>query len=134
MATILYVEDDVDARQAFMTFLERRGYGVVTASSGEEALEILQAWTPELVVTDLLLGGIDGGEFCRVLRRRPETMSVPIILITGVAARMGLSLSPRDKDWAPANEILDKKIGPDKLLDVIERLLEMAEDGPTESD
>ena len=40
---------------------------------------------------------------------------------------MGLSLSTRDKDWAPANEILDKNVGPAKLLELIERLLTLDE-------
>jgi len=130
MATILYIEDDPDARRALQVLLEKRGHGVVTASSAEESLEILLSWTPELVVTDLLLPGIDGAELCRLLRHRPETEGLPIILVTGVAPRVGLSFTPSDKQWAPADEIMDKKTDPTELVDLVERLLKRGPSTP----
>jgi DNA-binding response OmpR family regulator len=77
--SLLLVEDDPSIRMAIELALTRQGHQVVTAATGEEALELWQAQRPELVVLDVMLPGIDGFEICRRIRR---TDQVPIILLT----------------------------------------------------
>jgi DNA-binding response OmpR family regulator len=77
--TLLLVEDDPSIRMAIELALTRQGHQVMTAATGEEALELWQAQRPELVVLDVMLPGLDGFEVCRRIRR---TDQVPIILLT----------------------------------------------------
>ena len=76
---ILSVEDDERIRAAVKLGLEEEGWTVDEASSGEEALEIFGRSTPDVVLIDIMLPGMDGFELCRTLRR---TSDVPIVMVT----------------------------------------------------
>jgi two-component system response regulator RegX3 len=77
---ILIVDDDVLMRRSLSISLERVGYAVSEAASGEEALQIAQAGSPDLVLLDIGLPGIDGLEVLRLLQIRMAR--VPVIFIT----------------------------------------------------
>ena len=79
MARILVVDDEPTLVRTLKFSLEREGYDVLTASDGEQALAAAREGTPDLILLDIMLQGLDGYEVCRVLRR--ET-SVPIIMLT----------------------------------------------------
>lgn len=68
---ILVVEDDPVIRQGTVHLLEKAGYGVAQATSGEEALQTLQVRIPDLVLLDRDLGGLDGLEVCRRIKGYP---------------------------------------------------------------
>ncbi len=76
---ILSVEDDERIRTAVKLALEDEGWTVDEAGSGEEAIELFQRATPDVVLIDIMLPGIDGFELCRTLRR---TSDVPIVMVT----------------------------------------------------
>ena len=79
MTSVLVVDDrDVD-RELLGTLLGQAGYLVLEATSGEEALELAQAERPDLVITDLLMPGMDGYELVRRLRSMPDTDAIPVI-------------------------------------------------------
>jgi two-component system response regulator MtrA len=79
VAAILLVEDDPLVRRGLQLALSRHGHDVRTADSGEQGLEQFRGSTPDLVVLDLMLPGIDGFEVCRRIRAAGE---VPVIIIT----------------------------------------------------
>jgi DNA-binding response OmpR family regulator len=81
--TILLVEDDENFREVLAYSLRREGYEVREARDGQEALTNARENTPDLIVLDVMLPGLDGFSICRILRAEMET---PIILLT---ARMG---------------------------------------------
>ena len=76
---ILAVEDDERIRSAVKLALEDEGWTVDEAGSGEEAIELFSRVTPDVVLIDIMLPGIDGFELCRTLRR---TSDVPIVMVT----------------------------------------------------
>ncbi len=76
---ILAVEDDERIRSAVKLALEDEGWTVDEAESGEEAIEIFQRTSPDVVLIDIMLPGIDGFELCRTLRR---TSDVPVVMVT----------------------------------------------------
>jgi two-component system phosphate regulon response regulator PhoB len=80
--TILVVDDEEDIQELVKLNVIREGYDVLTAGSGEEALEIAQAQQPSLAILDLMLPGIDGLEVCRLLRSNPKTRQIPVIILT----------------------------------------------------
>lgn len=77
--TILVVEDEKTLLETLAYNLVRQGYRVLTASSGQDALDTARQENPDLVVLDVMLPGIDGFEVCRILRRE---MSMPILMLT----------------------------------------------------
>src|SRR4051812_31732697 len=82
---ILVVEDDPTMTDMLRILLEDSGYSILTAESGEEALELAHEQVPDLITLDLgLPGGIDGREVVRRLRNDPETADVPVIVVTGM--------------------------------------------------
>jgi PAS domain S-box-containing protein len=82
-ARLLVVEDDARMRRVLELLLSDR-WDVEVASDGREALELARRNPPDLVLTDLILPGIDGFELMRELRAAPRTRAVPIIVITGL--------------------------------------------------
>jgi len=82
-ARILVVEDEADVAQLIKHTLERGGDARVdTVGSGTAALSAVAAAPPDLVVLDLNLPGLDGREVCRILRARPASATIPIIMLT----------------------------------------------------
>ena len=81
-ATILAVDDQPQNLRLLDAVLSSRGYRVVTASSGEEAVELLSSSVPDLVLLDIVMPGIDGYEVCRRIRDNPATAFLPVVMIT----------------------------------------------------
>jgi two-component system, chemotaxis family, chemotaxis protein CheY len=83
----LVVDDSMVIRHTVSRFLEERGYTVVSASNGVEALEILKRVKPALVITDLQMPSMGGSELISALKSQPEMASIPILILTGVSGR-----------------------------------------------
>ena len=81
-ATILIVEDEADLSELMRYNLETEGFRVVTAESGDEAVERIRDGVPDLILLDWMLPGLSGIELCRRWRSREETARTPIIMIT----------------------------------------------------
>jgi two-component system phosphate regulon response regulator PhoB len=81
-ARILIVEDEEPLTLLLRYNLEAEGYEVDAVARGDEAQTKLQEAVPDLVVLDWMLPGLSGIELCRRLRARPETKSLPIIMLT----------------------------------------------------
>jgi adenylate cyclase len=80
--TILAVDDQPANLRLLDAVLSPRGYRVVRASSGEQALELLPLSGVDLVLLDIVMPGIDGYEVCRRIRSAPETAFLPVVMIT----------------------------------------------------
>jgi len=79
---ILVVEDERDISALVAYHLAREGYRVRTAEGGPEALEAMASERPDLIVLDLMLPGLSGYEVLGEMRRRPELVDVPVVLLT----------------------------------------------------
>jgi len=91
---ILVVEDVPNILELLDVTLRFKGYPVITASNGEEALEIAPQETPALVITDIMMPKMDGYTLAFNLRRNPETSDIPIIFLSATY------VTPEDKDFA----------------------------------
>ena len=97
----MVVEDDATVRDVLERYLVRDGHRVSTCGDGEQALAMLEADPPDLVVLDLMLPGVDGFDVCRSLRRRSDALRrVPIVMLSALAEEddriIGLSLGADD--------------------------------------
>jgi DNA-binding response OmpR family regulator len=82
MSTILVVDDDVDVSTTVKKSLNKAGYQVTCATSGQAALQVLSSVRPDLILLDIALPELDGIELCRQLRLNPITASLPILFLT----------------------------------------------------
>jgi DNA-binding response OmpR family regulator len=79
---VLLVDDNERLLETASRDLAARGYEVVTASDGEEALSLVRVKTPDVVVTDIIMPNLDGWSFLREFRAMDGTASVPVIVLT----------------------------------------------------
>jgi len=82
---ILVVDDDAIARLALETLLRREGFEVRQAGDGPSALKACTEFSPDLILLDILMPGMDGFEVCRRIKATPETRLTPVVLITGLS-------------------------------------------------
>jgi twitching motility two-component system response regulator PilH len=109
---ILIVDDSATERFFLADLLSRRGYTVVTAESGEEALNKVRQEKPSLVVMDVVMPGTSGYQATRAMARDPATQNIPVILCTGKSAES-------DRIWGlrqGAREYVTKPVDPEELL------------------
>lgn len=105
---VLVVDDDPNISEVLTRYLERDGYAVRCVDDGDEALAVALDWSPDLVLLDLMLPGIDGLEVCRRLR---TVSAIPVIMLTAKGSEadriVGLELGADDyvaKPFSP-NEV-----------------------------
>ena len=122
MATILVVEDNEASRDALARRLQRRGYDVVLAVDGQQAVSVAQSAKPDLILMDLGLPIIDGWEATRQLKADVSTQHIPIIVLSAHAMT-------NDRDLAiaaGADDFATKPVLFQQLLRKIESLLTKA--------
>src|ERR1043165_4044395 len=79
---LLIVEDDPDILRLLDAALTFRGYRVISAHNGKEALEIIQIKRPAIIITDIMMPKLDGFGLVHRLRINPETRELPVIFLT----------------------------------------------------
>jgi CheY-like chemotaxis protein len=84
MASVLIVDDDGDGRDALCTFLTRAGHTVECVPNGKDALVAVIARPPDLVILDMFMPEMDGGNFLEVVRSYLRLQSLPVIVLTGL--------------------------------------------------
>ena len=110
---ILVVDDDLNICELLKLYLENDGYVVFTANDGQEAVEMFQNKTPDLVLLDIMLPKKDGWQVCREIRK---TSSAPIIMLTAKGETfdkvLGLELGADDYVVKPfdAKEVMAREL------------------------
>ena len=116
---ILVIDDNPGSLRLMRYTLEKKGYQVITASDGLEGLRKARDEHPDLIILDVMLPGLDGYEVCHRLRQKPETVTLPILMIS-VKARQD------DKDIGlrmGADDYLTKPASPSTIVAKVETLL-----------
>ncbi|MDP6384179.1 MAG: response regulator transcription factor [SAR324 cluster bacterium] len=80
--SVLVVEDEEDIMEVIRFNLEKEGYEVHQALSGEKALQVIENNLPSLVLLDLMLPGINGLDLCRIFKQNDRTKAIPVIMLT----------------------------------------------------
>ncbi len=111
-ATVLVVDDSLTVRKVIGRLLERKNYNVATAKHGMEAIEMIAAVKPDIILTDLEMPKMNGFELIKAIRNTPKISHTPIIVITSRTAekhrKMALQLG--------ADEFMGKPYEEDNLL------------------
>lgn len=122
---VLLVDDEVDFVKVNKVTLEKKGYKVVAAYDGTEALEKALQEKPDIIILDVMLKKkTEGFDVSRELREHKETRDTPIILLTAIKENMDIEreIEP-DKEWLPVTEFLEKPVSPDELVEKIAKVL-----------
>jgi two-component system alkaline phosphatase synthesis response regulator PhoP len=82
---ILVVDDELEIRNMLKDVLGREGYEIILASNGEEAIELAEQEVPQAILLDIGLPVIDGIEVCKRLKAEELTLTIPVIMMTGLA-------------------------------------------------
>ena len=124
---ILVIDDESQITRVLRAALSAQGYDVRTANDPEEGLRMFKEWTPDLVITDLMMSEVDSGfSFSRRLRDDPRTAAVPIIMSTSVTTALGLDFTPHsaaDLDSMKIDAYFDKPLDATALVAKVRELL-----------
>lgn len=123
----MFIDDDADFLVAQAAFFRGRGYEVLTARSGEDAVALLAGAVPDLVFLDLMMEHYDSGfKLAHRLRKDPRLSKTPIVMLSGVAGMTGHRFDAEAsglKAWSRLDAFLDKPVTGRQLLSVVEQHL-----------
>ena len=117
---ILIVEDVPNVLELLEVTLRFKGYAVVTARNGEEALEVIARQRPVLIITDILMPKMDGYAFVQKLRLNAETRAIPVVFLSATY------VTSEDKDFAlslGAARFMEKPIDTEDFLLTVAELV-----------
>jgi CheY-like chemotaxis protein len=117
---ILIVEDVPNVLELLEVTLRFKGYAVLTAHNGEEALEVIARQKPVLIITDILMPKLDGYAFVQKLRLNPETRSIPVVFLSATY------VTSEDKEFAlslGASRFMEKPIDTEDFLLTVAELV-----------
>jgi len=121
MKRILVVDDEIGALTLIGIMLERGGFEVLKAKDADQALAVLELDTPDLIILDVMMPGMDGIELCRLLRQRADTASLPVLILSA----RGDAKSVMSGMDAGASDYLPKPILHHDLVSKVRRMLNL---------
>jgi twitching motility two-component system response regulator PilH len=119
MKRVLVVDDSATEQYQMQSILSKHGYEVVSAETGEIGVEMAKEQTPDLVLMDIVMPGINGFQATRQLNRLPETKTIPVIMVT-------TKNQDSDREWSRkqgAKGYLVKPVPEKELIQTIETVL-----------
>jgi len=127
---LLVVEDIPDILKLLDATLKFKGYRVVTAQNGQEALDAIQRERPAMIITDILMPKMDGFSLVHRLRIDPETRDIPVIFLTATY------VAPEDKAFAltiGVSRFIEKPVDFDQFLPTVAEIMAKGAPAPLET-
>lgn len=120
---VLIADDNEDVRNISKTILESRGFAVVQAADGEEAVEVAQRHRPDFIFLDLMMPVLDGWEAMALLKSDPEANGIPVVAIS--------ASEPPLEDIREAGfcAVITKPVSPPEMVEAVDVCLEAYERG-----
>lgn len=116
MKLILIVDDEIDITETFSLLFELHGYAVLTASNGQEALQLLETHTPDLIISDCMMPVMDGVTFRKRVAANPVFSNTRFILMSAAPERHDLASVTVDR-------FLKKPFQFEELFNAVQSLL-----------
>jgi DNA-binding response OmpR family regulator len=126
MARILIAEDERDIRELIIFTLEFGGFQVLSATNGEEAVELARRHCPDLIILDVRMPKMTGYEACRILKSQEETRAIPVVFLSA----KGQEAEVRQGMEAGADAYILKPFAPDELIQQVRAILECQTPSP----
>jgi sigma-B regulation protein RsbU (phosphoserine phosphatase) len=119
---LLIVDDEPDALLILAKTLLARGYNVMTAESGLQAINLVKMGKPDLILLDILMPGMDGTQVAAALQEDPTTQNIPVIFLTCLVTKETQEIGEK-YHGAVRYSFMSKPYNLDDLLTEIERLI-----------
>ena len=116
---ILVADDEANTLTYLCRILEREKYEVISTTKGKEAVELTLAHQPDLVILDIVMPDLDGGEAASLISNNPRTAGIPIVFLTGI-------LTKDEESYAGTTgrrHVLAKPVTRENLLEMINKVL-----------
>lgn len=121
MPVVMVVDDDWMNREVLEAYLQSGGYTVLSAHSGEQALQLVAQNTPDLIMLDMRMQGMNGLEVCRHLKQQDSTRRVPVLIVTA----LGNDNEKQDAINAGADDFVPKPLDAIIMMNRVKSLLRM---------
>ncbi len=115
--TILAVDDEPVNLKLVQSALAPKGYKIITAKNGEEAVNLARKYKPSLILMDILMPNMDGYAACSSIKTDQSTKNIPVIMLTG----LGFELNKKLAETAGADGYITKPFNADEILDLISK-------------
>ena len=128
---LLIIDDDPEYVEGIQSTLEKAGYAVDVAYNPDDGFKALGSKKYDLLLLDIMMGrGAEGVMVARKINKDPELRQIPVLIITGIREQMaflfpGQPVHPR---FLPTDELLEKPVDPNLLLEKVSHLLKMADE------
>jgi CheY-like chemotaxis protein len=120
-ATVLVVDDEIHMRRLAARILELAGYTVLEASSGDEALSIVEKTPPDVITCDISMPGMSGFEFLAAIKAVPSGAKIPVIMLTALGQNKDISRATA----LGAAAYISKPFSSAKLIETIQHQLDV---------
>ena len=115
---IMVVDDSPTERHVLNDFLTRKGFEVIIAESGEQAIEKAKVEKPDLILMDVVMPGVNGYQATRTITRNDSTRDIPVIMCTSKDL-------PTDRIWGMRQGALDYMVKPVNLEELLGRIQQL---------
>ena len=118
---IMIVDDDPSVRDILKTILHSKGFDVIEAVNGFEALEKISLRKPKIIILDIMLPGMNGFEICERLKLNPKTVNIPVLFLTckGEASDLNRAMNLGAMDY------FLKPFSPQQVLEKVLEILQL---------
>lgn len=120
---VLLVDDEPGLREAVQAYLEDSGFEVTTAANGSQAFQVLSTAQPDVVISDVMMPGMDGYEFLTQLRQLDAYAHLPVVFLTA----KGMTTDRIQGYRAGADVYLSKPFDPEELVAIVENLAQRSQ-------
>lgn len=126
-AKILLIDDDIDFVEATKIILESKPYEVIVAHNGQKGLQKAREEKPDLILLDIIMPVEDGFTAAEQLKEDPQLGKIPVLMLTGFAAKRGGTSIPVSRGYAlEVDDYIEKPVSPEELLARVEKHLKKA--------
>lgn len=122
---ILVVDDEPHIIRIIKLSLEKAGFQVISANSGEDGIEMVKHDHPDLVILDVMMPAMDGFQVCQHIRKLDEGQKIPILFLTARGQSDDLEYARS----IGANDLMTKPFGPRQLIDLVAHHLNDNQEG-----
>lgn len=126
MNNVLLIEDDLELLELYQNEFEQVGFHVEIASGGQEGLEKLQSYYPDIIILDLIMPKVSGFDVLRKLQQNPQLAKIPVLVLTNILA----DVADLKKNWGVTSFVLKSEIIPNQLVEKVKLLLASSQKPP----
>ncbi len=119
-ATILLIDDEAQMLTLLTDILEVRGYSVLAANNGIDGYDLAKSKGPDVIILDLAMPDMDGGQVAQKIRETPETEHIPIIFLTALLSK---DIETNNQHMVGGNVMFAKPCDFNELTNQIDKML-----------